>query len=154
MKRIKKIFNSETKKLLRIFSNQTFLYLTIMGNGLLIVATIAVYFLERNAPHAQIKTYFDSLWWGISTITTVAYGDILPQTFLARLIGIVLMYTGTVLFISFTGVLLTILMREEVEEEMKPLIHEFDEGEKEQQRIEKMLSEILKRLDAIEKGRK
>ncbi len=146
-----KIFKKENQKLLKVFRHPTFIFLTLIGNGFLILATVVVYYLEKNNPHAQIKTYFDSLWWGISTITTVAYGDILPQTFLGRLIGILLMYTGTVLFISFTGVLLTILMREEVEEEIAPLQKEMELGEKEQIKTDRILQEILKRLDRLEK---
>lgn len=151
MKKLIKIIRKETRKLLRVFSHSTFLYLTVMGNGILIFATIAVYYLEKGGPNPQIKSYFDSLWWGISTITTVAYGDMLPQTFPGRLIGIVLMYTGTVLFISFTGVLLTHLMKEEVEEEIAPLEKEMRLEEKEQIQIGKTLHEILKRLDRLEK---
>ena len=123
-----------------------------MGNALLILATTIVYYLEKGEPNSQIKSYFDSLWWGISTITTVAYGDILPQTFLGRLIGIALMYTGTVLFISFTGVLLTTLMKEEVEEELAPLKKGIRLEEKEQILIEKTLQEILKRLDRLDEN--
>ena len=115
-----KLLKTETRKLVKVFWHPTFLYLTIVGNGILILAVTAVYFLERG-PDSQIKTYFDSLWWGISTITTVAYGDKLPQTMAGRLIGIILMYTGTVLFISFTGVLMMILARSEVERELSPI---------------------------------
>ncbi len=151
MKKLSKLFKSETRKILKIFSNPTFLYLTLVGNSILVFSTLAVYFLEKGNPDSQIKSYFDALWWGTSTITTVAYGDILPQTFVGRLIGIVLMYTGTVLFISFTGVLLTTLMKEEVEDEMAPLKKEIRHEEKEQLRTDQTLQEILKRLDHLEK---
>lgn len=141
MKKILHIFIKENKKLLRLLSNQTFVYLTLVGNGFLLLAVTAVYFLEKDQPQTQIHCFFDALWWGISTITTVAYGDILPQTFWGRIIGIVLMYTGTVLFISFTGVLLSTLLREEVEEEMAPLKKELRAEER----------EILERLKKLEK---
>lgn len=150
MKKLGHIFKVESRKLLKVFKHPTFLYLTIVGNGLLLLSTLAVYHLEKG-PQAQIKTYFDSLWWGISTITTVAYGDILPQTFAGRLIGIVLMYTGTVLFISFTGVLLSTLMKEEVEEEIAPLEREIRLEEKSQAKIEQTLKEMSERLERIEK---
>jgi voltage-gated potassium channel len=151
MKKTIKIFKRETRKLFKIFSNPTFLYLTSVGNFILILTTVAVYYLEKGNPESQIKTYFDALWWGISTITTVAYGDILPQSFPGRLIGIGLMYTGTVLFISFTGVLLTTLMKEEVEEEIAPLKKGVRRGEQEDVEIEKNLREIVERLERLEK---
>lgn len=151
MKKFPKLFKKETRKLFKVFSHPTFLYLTVMGNSILILATTAVYYLEKGETNSQMKSYFDSLWWGISTITTVAYGDILPQTFLGRIIGIALMYTGTVLFISFTGVLMATLLKEEVEEEMAPLKKEIHLEELEQVRIDKTLQEILKRLDRVDK---
>lgn len=154
MKKFTRIFRKETRKLFKVFSHPTFLYLTVMGNALLILATTVVYYLEKGGSNSPIKSYFDSLWWGISTITTVGYGDILPQTFLGRLIGIALMYTGTVLFISFTGVLLATLMKEEVEEEIAPLKKEIRLEEKEQVLIEKTLQEILKRLDRLDTNQK
>lgn len=145
------LFKKEIKKLARVFLDPTFIFLTVAGNGMLIVATVAVYYLEKGTANAQIKTYFDSLWWGISTITTVAYGDILPQTLAGRIIGIILMYTGTVLFISFTGVILSFLMQEEVEKEMSPIEKEIRAEEKEQKRMEQLLVEIRNRLDRLEK---
>ena len=145
-----KLFKNETRKLIKVFLHPTFIYLTVVGNSILLLATFIVYHLEKG-PNAQIKTYFDALWWGVSTITTVAYGDLLPQTFAGRLIAIALMYTGTVLFVSFTGVLLTVLMRREVEQEIAPLEKEMRMEEKEQAHIEKILREILKRLERLEK---
>ena len=151
MKALFKILRSETRKLIGVFRVPTFLYLTVMGNLLLFVAVTAVYFLEKSAPQPQIKTYFDAFWWGVSTITTVAYGDLLPQTIPGRIIGIILMYTGTVLFISFTGVLLTTLMKEEVQEEIEPLKKEVHLEEIEQRRTEKALRELTRRIEKIEK---
>jgi hypothetical protein len=65
--------------------------------------------------------------------------------------GIALMFTGTVLFISLTGVLLTALMKEEVEEEIAPLKKEVHAEEKEQVRVEKILQDIVTRLDRLER---
>jgi voltage-gated potassium channel len=39
-------------------------------------------------------TFADSLWWGIVTLTTVGYGDIVPQTEKGRMAGVFLMITG------------------------------------------------------------
>src|SRR5262249_19035811 len=46
-------------------------------------------------------TVGDALWWGIVTLTTVGYGDIVPKTTAGRLAGVAIMFTG----IAVLGVL-------------------------------------------------
>ncbi|HEX5037858.1 MAG TPA: ion channel [bacterium] len=148
-----KLFKKESRQLLKAFFHPTFIYLTVVGNVVLLIAVTAVYFLERNVNPAM-SSYFNCLWWGVSTITTIGYGDLLPITFAGRLIAIALMYTGTVFFITFTGVLLTFLMKEEVERELLPIEREVRSEEKETERIERSLKDIIQRLERIEKGRR
>ena len=39
----------------------------------------------------------DGLWWSVQTVTTVGYGDIVPETDTGRLVGAVVMLTGIAL---------------------------------------------------------
>lgn len=57
--------------------------------------------LERGAPDANIGSFAEALWWGVTTVTTVGYGDAFPVTAGGRGIAIVLMLLG----ISIFGVL-------------------------------------------------
>jgi voltage-gated potassium channel len=50
---------------------------------------------------ARLARVGDALWWGIVTLTTVGYGDIVPKTTTGRLCGVVIMFTG----IAVLGVL-------------------------------------------------
>lgn len=145
-----RLLKRETKKLFGAFLHPTFIYLTVVGNSILVIATLIVYFLEKDV-NPDMKTYFDSLWWGVSTITTIGYGDVLPITFAGKIISIFLMYTGTVLFVTFTGVIMTFLMKEEVERELGPIEKEVKEEEREQSQILRELKEIRTRLNHLEK---
>ncbi len=61
-----------------------------------------------NAEHATntgFATYRDALWWGIVTLTTVGYGDVVPQTQQGRWAGVFLMLTGVATLGIISGTL-------------------------------------------------
>jgi voltage-gated potassium channel len=68
------------------------------GLGLLgFTAAVAVLDAERAQPDGNIKTFGDAVWWAVTTITTVGYGDRYPTTSVGRLAGIGLMAGGIAL---------------------------------------------------------
>ncbi len=58
------------------------------------VAALGVYEAERDAPESSITTFGDALWWVLTTITTVGYGDRYPITTEGRLVAAGLMLAG------------------------------------------------------------
>jgi voltage-gated potassium channel len=72
-------------------------YVTTAAAGLLVLAAAAMYDVERRAPSGNIKTFPDALWWAITTVTTVGYGDRYPTTGTGRLVGGALMLVGIAL---------------------------------------------------------
>ena len=74
---------------------------TASGVVLLVyVASLATLDTERYQPGSKIVTFGDAVWWSITTITTVGYGDLFPVTGTGRVIAVVLMFGG----ISLVGV--------------------------------------------------
>ncbi|MBE1551851.1 voltage-gated potassium channel [Mycobacterium sp. OAS707] len=74
---------------------------TISGIVLLIyVASLAVLDKERDQPGATITSFGKAVWWSITTVTTVGYGDLYPVTVTGRVIAVLLMLGG----ISLVGV--------------------------------------------------
>jgi voltage-gated potassium channel len=74
---------------------------TVSGVVLLIyVASLAILDKERDQPGAPIDSFGKALWWSITTVTTVGYGDLYPVTVTGRVIAVMLMLGG----ISLVGV--------------------------------------------------
>ena len=90
------------RQVLREFEQQRaegVLLVTIFVSVMLIsVTSILVLELESNAPDANIRSGPDAFWWAFSTLTTVAYGDRYPVTYLGRIVAMVLMTVGIGLF--------------------------------------------------------
>lgn len=79
---------------------------TVAGAVLLVfVASLAVLESERGQPDAHITHFGQALWWSITTITTVGYGDLTPVTATGRVIAVLLMIGGISLVGSITATL-------------------------------------------------
>jgi voltage-gated potassium channel len=74
---------------------------TVSGVLLMIyTASLAVFDKERYLPGSTINSFGKALWWSITTVTTVGYGDVYPVTNTGRAIAVLLMIGG----ISLVGV--------------------------------------------------
>ena len=50
--------------------------------------------LEEGHPESKINTVQDAMWYLVETLTTVGYGDALPQTYWGRMIGFVFLLSS------------------------------------------------------------
>lgn len=75
--------------------------------GLLVVASTAMYYAERHAQPEVFGSIPAAMWWGLATLTTVGYGDIVPVTLVGKLIGGVVMLLGLGMFALPIGILAT-----------------------------------------------
>ncbi len=60
----------------------------------IVVLGAAVAYHAEHATNPGFATFGDALWWGIVTLTTVGYGDIVPKTTAGRGAGVMIMITG------------------------------------------------------------
>jgi voltage-gated potassium channel len=67
------------------------------------VCAVVVFNVERSDPSSNIKTFPDALWWAVSTVTTVGYGDKYPSTEGGRAVAVILMLTGIALVGTMTA---------------------------------------------------
>ena len=84
-----------------ILSHKSFHFVLLTAAVLVFAISAVVLGFERHAPHSEIHDYPDALWWAMSTVTTVGYGDKVPVTATGRGLAVVLMLVG----IGLVGVL-------------------------------------------------
>jgi len=98
---------------------------------LIIIFSSLSILIAEEGPEANIKTANDAIWWSVTTITTVGYGDKYPLTTEGRIIAMFLMFSGVGLFGTLSG-----------------LVASFFLGSRREESLD--LKEILERLRAIE----
>ena len=65
------------------------------------IGAVQITITERGVEGSNIKNFGDGLWWAITTVTTVGYGDRFPVTSTGRVLAVCLMLVG----ISLMGVI-------------------------------------------------
>jgi voltage-gated potassium channel len=70
--------------------------LVILGVAVLVAAT-GMYIVERDVQPDKFGTVPDAMWWAVTTITTVGYGDVVPVSALGRVVGAATMIVGLVM---------------------------------------------------------
>ncbi len=71
-----------------------------------------MYFLEHNVPNSQFTSIPESMYWGIVTVTTVGYGNIIPVTVLGKIVASFMMMTGFAIIAVPTGIVSAELHKE------------------------------------------
>jgi voltage-gated potassium channel len=58
------------------------------------VSAVGIYYFENEAQPEKFASVFHSLWWSISTLTTVGYGDVYPVTAGGKIFTSVVLIVG------------------------------------------------------------
>ena len=74
------------------------------------VFTFAAAFAEYLADPSTFKTFGNACWWSIQTVSTVGYGDEVPQTAEGRLVATVVMLFGMAFVPAVTSIIVAILV--------------------------------------------
>lgn len=80
------------------FGNLKLLFICL--TMVILLGAILIYYLESMETHEVLNSIPECLWWGVQTITSVGYGDLIPKTILGRLFSCSFMIFGA-LTISF-----------------------------------------------------
>jgi voltage-gated potassium channel len=72
---------------------------------LLVMVSTIMYYVEHDAQPEKFSSIPATMWWGIETLTTVGYGDMIPSTTLGRMLGGAIAILGIGLFALPAGIL-------------------------------------------------
>ena len=101
--------------------------------------------IEKNAPGAVILNEGDGLWFAVTTVTGVGYGDMVPVTVLGRVVATFLEVFGVVLFGAVMAFVSVELLRYQEDFNMKRLLERIDETDKKMEEIKKHLDFLVKK---------
>lgn len=96
-------------------------FLTVAFSALALIIFNSYLFYEAELGiNPKINSFFDCLYWSVTTTTTVGYGDISPITTIGKSIGMFAMVSGALMFAIFTGLFAqTLYVDEELNELLK-----------------------------------
>ena len=72
---------------------------------LMLGASLCMYSLEHQAQPDVFENAFSGIWWAVSTLLTVGYGDIYPVTPLGKAFGIIIAFLGVGMVAIPTGII-------------------------------------------------
>ena len=81
------------------------LYAVFIILVLILGASLCMYSVEHAAQPEAFKNALSGIWWSVSTVFTVGYGDIYPITLLGRIMGVIITFLGVGAVAIPTGIL-------------------------------------------------
>lgn len=72
---------------------------------LMLASSLCMYSIEHPAQPEVFSNAFSGIWWSVSTLLTVGYGDIYPITVAGRIFGIIIAFLGVGIVAIPTGII-------------------------------------------------
>ena len=72
---------------------------------LILASSLCMYSVECDVEGSGFTNAFSGIWWAVSTLLTVGYGDIVPTTTLGKLLGAILTFLGVGMVAIPTGII-------------------------------------------------
>ena len=96
-----------------IARHRGFAWLLVSWLAVMVLCSIALYAAEHGI-NKTVASPFDALSWGVVTLSTVGYGDVVPLTPEGRLAAMILMLLGIGLFSAITATVTSYLLSTQV----------------------------------------
>lgn len=72
---------------------------------LMLASSLGIYSAEHEAQPEAFKNAFSGIWWSVSTLLTVGYGDIYPITVIGKIMAILIAFLGVGVVAIPTGII-------------------------------------------------
>lgn len=89
----------------KVLDISSIVLMTILGGSL-------GFFYAEQGVNPNLKSYSDSVWWALVTVTTIGYGDIYPVTTAGRFVASLMMIIGIGCVSALTGMIAANVMRD------------------------------------------
>lgn len=101
--------------------------------------------VEKGAQGARIVSEWDGVYFAVTTVTGVGYGDMVPVTTLGRIMTMMLQVFGVVLFGSIMAFVSVELLRYQEDFNMRRLLDRLDEQDRKLEEIKKHLDYLVRK---------
>lgn len=100
------------KKIGKLLRTNGLLYIFYLNSFIVLVGSSILSVVEE-------KSFSDSLWWALVTVTTVGYGDIVPVSLFGKWLAVLLMLVGIGTIGMLTSALTNFFVKENPDEQIK-----------------------------------
>ena len=120
-----------------LLKQRKFQLLLLMLVILAVALGILIVPVEQTGGGKLITTIDDGLWWAVTTVTGVGYGDVYPMTGTGRMIGVVLEIVGVLTFGLLVAITAVALRQQQERWYWKRLFERLEHLEERLKRVEK-----------------
>nr|WP_318779486.1 potassium channel family protein [Streptococcus oralis] len=100
------------KKIGKLLRTNGLLYIFYLNSFIVLVGSSILSVVEE-------KSFSDSLWWALVTVTTVGYGDIVPASIFGKWLAVLLMLVGIGTIGMLTSALTNFFVKDNPDEQIK-----------------------------------
>ncbi len=122
-----------------VVSGRILPYLAFMTLVITVAAAVSVRILARG----EFESFGESIWWAAQTVTTVGYGDVIPQTAFSKVVAVFVMFFGVAAVSITTAIVTSAVMSSSQQQASTQSRHEDS--------LHEMLERIERRLEQLEK---
>lgn len=132
------------------------LYATLfMAAVLLVMASTAMYYIENAAQPHVFASIPQTMWWSVTAMTTVGYGDILPVTVPGKVLGSCVAFLGVGLFALPSGIIssgFVEVLEEERQAESEEIADMLDEDQACLEQLHGDVASLRAAVEALQSG--